>query len=119
MRAFRHYSSLGQAATTNKAASLKGLNGSLENMLEYARITHETGDQQASFGASVADFIGLWSSVTGNVASIQLASVGFIDPSAQFQNCWKTFTAAGFKSRHNPYKNTTITYRFDTASAWI
>lgn len=108
-----------QATTSYKAASLKGLNGSWENMLEYARITHEAGGQQASIGASVADFIGLWSSVTGNVASLDLASGGFIDPSANFQNCWKTFTAASFKSRHNPYNNTIITFSYDTASAWV
>lgn len=101
------------------ARSLKGLNGSWDKMLEYGRIVHDAGSQQASIGASVADFIGLWSSVTGDVASLGLANGGFIDSSAEFQSLWKQFTAAALKSRGNPRNSTKIVFTYDTASAWV
>ena len=108
-----------QWATPYTAKSLKGLTGSWDKMLDYGRIVHDAGSQQASIGASVADFIGLWSAVTGNVASLGLANGGCIDSSAEFQSLWKQFTAAAWKSRGNPHNSTKIVYSYDTASAWV
>lgn len=102
-----------------KAKSLNGLTGSWERMLDYGRIVHDDGSQQASFGASVADFIGLWSSVTGDAATLSLANGGSIDPAAKFQSSWKWLTAAGLKSRGNPQNDTKVRCIYDTVSAWV
>jgi hypothetical protein len=55
----------------NMAKSLDGKTGSWERMLEVAKLRHKKGPQPGLIAARIADFIGLWASATGDVASLR------------------------------------------------
>ena len=59
-----------QKYSRESAPALDGKTGSWEKLLKVAHISHKKGPEPGLIAASIADFIGLWASATGDVRTI-------------------------------------------------
>jgi hypothetical protein len=59
-----------QSTKRSPAPSLNGKTGSWEELVKISKLKHEAGTENAPLASSLANFVGLWGSLTGNMATI-------------------------------------------------
>lgn len=70
MQSFSSVKMLKQKYFHDKSHALNGKTGSWEKLLKVAHIGHKKGPQPELIASSIADFIGLWASATGDIRTI-------------------------------------------------
>ena len=107
-----------QSFAASNAKSLDGKTGSWEKLLKICHIKHKIGNEKRPLARSVADFIGLWACVTGDITTITSASHGCISGDDHMIFSRDMYLKCLCCSNLTPETHTRVKYRWDTVGAW-
>ena len=108
-----------QGLGASNAKSLDGKTGSWEKLLKVSHIKHKIGSENAPLASSIADFIGLWACVTGDITTITTASEGRINGDDHMLFSKDMYIKCLCCSSSTPETHTRVKYRWDTVGAWV